>query len=302
VHLIDVKGMLMKYPKLRLRGGIASMGDELETMRDLQRVETLLAQMDEAGIDQSILYAVQAPMVYASNRFVHKLCQAHPDRFIGFASVDPNEPDAVEKLTQAVENYGLRGLKLHPALQKFSPDDRRIWPVYEKAAELDIPVVFHVGTTPFGDLVRLAHANPLTVDDVAVEFPTLRIMLTHLGTLWHNEAFMVTEKNPNVFIDTAAYLYEIPKILTPELLMRVGVEKFVFGTDFPMSFPGQPHRMKEFVDCIEGLGFDEPTREAIFHKNATELVEGRPILHESITLAEQAAKVFVRSLNPFRKG
>ena len=127
----------------------------------------------------------------------------------------PLAPDAPQTLKHAVEHLGLRGLKLHPPLQNFYPNSEAVFPVYQMAADLDIPIVFHVGTTPFGPMCRLSQADPILIDDVAREFPNLRIMLTHLGTLWHYEAFMVVEKNPIVFIDTAAYVHEIPQILTP---------------------------------------------------------------------------------------
>jgi hypothetical protein len=121
----------------------------------------------------------------------------------------------------------------------------------------------------------LAHANPILVDEVAVAFPELRLMLTHLGTLWHNEAFMVVEKNPNVFIDTAAYLYEIPTILTRDIVERIGPEKIIFGTDYPMPYAGRIHRMKDFVDCINGLELTEVERRQIFSENVEALLSGR---------------------------
>lgn len=274
-HLIEVERMLEKYADVALAGGVAVL-KEVEASFPLLAPEKLIEQMDEAGIQTTILYAVDAPIVYASNEYVHALCARYPDRFIGFASVNPLEADAPQRLEHAVREYGLLGLKLHPPLQQFAPDDRRVWPVYEKALELDIPVVFHVGTTPFGSLCRLAHANPLLVDEVAVAFPRLRMMLTHLGTLWHNEAFMVVEKNPNVFIDTAAYLSEIEAILTPDIVERIGTDKIIFGTDYPMPYGGRVHRLRDFVDCLMGLKFTEAQRRMVFSENVEALLHGRP--------------------------
>lgn len=273
VHLIELDKMVQRYPELALPGGIAVLRG-VECALPLLSPDALLAQMDEAGIARSILFAVEAPIVYASNEYVAALCSRHPDRFLGFASVDPRNPDAPGVLEQAVREMGLKGLKLHPPLQGFSPNDEAVFPVYEMALSLDIPVVFHVGTTPFGSLCRLAHANPVLIDDVAVRFPDLRIMLTHLGTLWHNEAFMVAEKNPNVFIDTAAYLDEIADILTPSLVERVGPGKFVFGTDYPMPSPGRPHRMRDFVGCLTGLELPTNVLKGIFEDNIEALLCG----------------------------
>jgi hypothetical protein len=251
-------------------------------MRDIELTLPLLSpsmlidQMKTAGIGKSVLYAVEAPMVYASNEYVSAMCENFPDKFIGFASVNPLEPEAPDILEAAIKTLNLKGLKLHPPLQNFFPNDPKVFPVYARAQALNIPVVFHVGTTPFGAMCRLSQADPLLIDDVAVEFPELRIMLTHLGTLWHHSAFMVVEKNPNVFIDTAAYLYEIPQILTQDLIGRIGEDKVIFGTDYPMPFSGQVHDMKRFVDCIQTLPLEEKTKERIFSLNFERLLYGNP--------------------------
>ncbi len=266
VHMIELEKMMQKNAGLKIPGGISVLQD-LEATLPLLSPQTLIAQMDEAGISKSVLYAVDAPIVYASNEYVQSLCAKFPDRLLGFASVNPNDADAVERLDKAINEQGLRGLKLHPPLQNFFPNDEAVFPIYEKALELKIPVVFHVGTTPFGSLSRLSQANPLLIDDVAVEFPELRIMLTHLGTLSHKEAFMVVEKNPNVYIDTSAYLYEIKEILTMDLVTRLGPNKIIFGTDYPMPYAGVIHQMKDFVECLKHLDLTEDVLDSIFCKN-----------------------------------
>lgn len=275
-HLIDLQGMLRKFGNVALPSGIAVF-EELDATLAMLQPEVLFAQMDEAGISRSVIYAVEAPIVYSSNEYVSELCNRFPDRLLGFASVDPKSKDAPAQLEHAVKNLGLKGLKLHPPLQHFYPNDEAIFPVYEKAVELNIPVVFHVGTTPFGSMCRLSHANPILIDDVAAQFPTLRIMLTHLGTLWHCEAFMVVEKNPNVFIDTAAYVYEIPQILTPDLITRIGPNKVVFGTDYPMPSANRPHRMKDFVDAIRGLEISDAIQRQFLSENFDRLLHGEPL-------------------------
>lgn len=290
VHMVDLEGMVRKYGGGTLPAGISVLSD-IEAVLPLLRPAALLAQMDAAGIARSVLYAVEAPIVYASNGYVHELCSQYPDRLIGFASVNPIQEGAAAVLEAAVKELGLRGLKLHPPLQGFAPNDPAVAPVYRKAVELDIPVVFHVGTTPFGSLCRLAHANPLLVDDVAVEFPDLRIMLTHLGTLWHNEAFMVVEKNPNVFIDTAAYLYEIPQILTADLLMRIGPNKVIFGTDYPMPCAGRLHQMREFVHCVGSLGLSSAALVGIFQDNFETFLCGAEGTGDGVSFTDLASQL-----------
>ena len=274
VHLIELQKMLQQDPELEISLDL-EVFKNLDQTLPLLNPQKLFEQMDEAGVTQTVLFACEAPIVYSSNEYVAALCRQFPDRLIGFASVNPLRDDAVEVIEQAVTQMGLKGLKFHPPLQNFYPNDERVFPVYRKAQELNVPVVFHVGTTPFGALAKLDQANPLLLDSVACAFPGLRIMLTHLGTLWHNEAFMVTEKNRNVFIDTAAYVYEIKALLNNNLIERVGADKFIFGTDYPMPFGNQVHRMKDFVDCILSLELSEDIKEKIFFRNFEALLNGR---------------------------
>ena len=271
VHMIEMAAL--NSNESILPAGI-SVYEHIEAAISTLKVETLIAQMDEAEIEQSVLFAVDAPIVYASNEYVKHLIDHHPKRFIGFASVTPYRTDATKTLEHAISDLGLQGLKLHPPLQQFYPNDKRVYPIYEKAMELDIPVVFHVGTTPFGDRCRLSMANPLLIDDVACDFPHLRIMLTHLGTLFHNEAFMVVEKHPNVFIDTAAYTYEIPQIININLIKRIGRHKIIFGTDYPSPFADELHNMKSFVDVIRSIGLPSDIEKDIFFDNFQRLLKG----------------------------
>jgi len=267
-HLIDTSKVFAaeSIHNLEYLKGIPAFSDMNEVKKMLS-AENFLQQMDEAGIEKSVLFAVDGPILTAGNSFVASLCAQYPQRFIGFASVNPTHANAVEKLKEAIEVYGLKGLKLHPPLQNFYPNDEAAWPVYKYAADRGIPVVFHVGSTPFGNLVKLKQADPILLDDVANAFPQLKIILTHLGTLWHNESFMIVEKHPNIYIDTAAYPYEIKELLTEKLIMRVGEEKFIFGTDFPMPYEGKLHRMKDFTDCIAELSISGELKERIFHIN-----------------------------------
>ncbi len=293
VHMIELEKMVERQGDLALPAGISVL-KEIEATLPLLDPKVLLAQMDEARISRSILYAVEAPIVYASNEYVAGLCEKYPDRLIGFASADPKASDAPAVLERAIRELGLKGVKFHPPLQDFFPDDESIFPVYRKLAELGVPVVFHVGTTPFGSLCRLSQANPLLLDEVAVRFPDLRILLTHLGTLWHNEAFMVVEKNPNVFIDTAAYLYEIPQLLTRDLVDRIGADKIIFGTDYPMPYAGRVHRMKDFTDCVSALDLPEETLRGIFAGNLNRLIYGDDQDRKAIRADDMARKAGAR--------
>jgi len=296
VHAIDLKGMMACYPGLSLPSNIASLS-HIEQTLPLTDPAVLLKQMDDAGIRQAVLFAVEAPIIYASNEYVASLCKEYPARFIGFASLDPNRNDAVDVLKKAIEKFQLKGLKLHPPLQNFFPNDERYFHIYQTARDLGIPVVFHVGSTPFGSLCKLSQANPLLIDDIAVAFPDLKIMLTHLGTLWQNEAFMVVEKNPNVFIDTASYLYELEELLTENLLARIGEDKVIFGTDYPMPSPTHGiHNMKAFVETVKHLPLSDIVKEKIFVRNFNRMLSSeKEQCPPPISLEDVMAKRFFES-------
>lgn len=267
-HIIDTSKVFAEenLSYLDYLKGIPTFADMDEVARMISK-ENLLAQMDNAGIGRSVVFAVDAPILTSGNEFVAELCSKHPDHFYGYASVNPNRNNAVDKLLEAIEHLKLIGLKLHPPLQNFYPNDKKVWPLYDAASQLGIPVVFHVGTTPFGNLVKLKQADPILLDEVANDFPDLKIVLTHLGTLWHNESFMIVEKHPNVYIDTAAYPYEITEILTEKTIQRIGEEKFIFGTDFPMPYEGKMHDLSDFVRCIQELKISQELKQRIFSGN-----------------------------------
>jgi len=274
VHMIEIKKVMLKMAISDVPAGI-TMFDNLQGTLSLLNIDALFSQMDEAGITKSVLFGCDAPILYSSNEYVTALCKKYPERLIGFASVDPKRKDAATIIGGAIKKLGLRGIKFHPPLQNFYPNDENVFPIYETAMALKVPIAFHVGSTPFGSLVRLDQANPILLDEVACKFPRLKVILTHLGTLWSDEAFMVVEKNPNVYVDTAAYVYEIPQLLTVETVARLGPKKLIFGTDYPTPFGGRTHKMKDFVEAVQDLKLPKDVIEGIFFNNFQELLGGK---------------------------
>jgi predicted TIM-barrel fold metal-dependent hydrolase len=175
-----------------------------------------------------------------SNDFVASCVTEHPDVFVGFASVDPNKGRAaVAELRRAASDLGLRGLKLHPSAQGFSPDDRTVYPLYDAAAELELPVVFHTGTTGLGAGLRggggikLGLSRPGLIDSVAADFPELSIVLAHPSWPWQDEQLAVAQHKGNVWIDLSGWS---PKRWAPELARAVLgplQDRCLFGTDYP---------------------------------------------------------------------
>ena len=196
-----------------------------------------------------VVFSVDAETVTGdrpdTNDYVAELVNAHPEQFIGFATVDPWKEDrAVAELERAVTQLGLKGLKLHPIHQAFFPDDTRFYPLYEKCVELGIPVLFHSGFAaagigmPGGGGMKLKYAAPIPhIDDIAADFPGLTVIMAHPAWPWVEEQIAVALHKPNVYIDLSGWAPRyIPQQLIHEANTRLQ-DKVLFGSDFPYLPP-----------------------------------------------------------------
>ena len=191
-----------------------------------------------------------------TNDYVAGIVKEHPDQFIGFASVDPWKGKAgVQELERSVKELGLRGLKLHPIHQSFFPNDTRFYPLYQKASELGVPVLFHSGFagagagTPGGAGLKLKYSAPIPcIDDVAADFPDLTVIMAHPAWPWIDEQIAVTLHKANVFLDLSGWAPRfIPEILIREANTRLQ-DKVLFGSDYPYI---QPDRWLREFDALE---------------------------------------------------
>jgi predicted TIM-barrel fold metal-dependent hydrolase len=137
----------------------------------------------------------------------------------------------------------MRGIKFHPSIQGFAPNDRSAYPLLEVAQELGVPALFHTGQTgigaglPGGGGIRLSLSNPMLLDDVAVEFPDLTIIMAHPSFPWQDEALAVATHKPRVYIDLSGWS---PKYFPPQLVQYANTllqDKVLFGSDYPLITP-----------------------------------------------------------------
>jgi uncharacterized protein len=189
-------------------------------------------------VERAIVLAFAAPAVgyVVPNECVADYVAQHPEKLIGFASVDPNDADAPAELRAAVTDLGLKGLKLGPVYQRFDPASDRAFAVYEVAQELGLPVIWHQGTTFVRD-APLALARPILLDEVARNFPRLKVVIAHLGHPWIEEAMATIRKHPTLFADVSA-LETRPWQYYNGLIaaLEYGVsDKLLFGSDYPFS-------------------------------------------------------------------
>ena len=208
-----------------------------------------------------------------SNEEVAESCAAHPDTLIPFASIDPFKGRAGRReARRLVTTHGVRGFKFHPSLQGFAPDDRMAYPLYEVIEELGIPAVFHTGQTGIGAGVRggggirLKYSNPMLVDDVAADFPDLRIILAHPSFPWQDEALAVATHKPLVHIDLSGWS---PKYFPPQLVRYANSllqDKVLFGSDYPVITPDR------WLADFAALDIKPAVRPKILKDNAARLL------------------------------
>jgi len=200
--------------------------------------ELTLGALQYAGVDKALCSAWWGPSgVLLSNDEVYELVSAHPDKLVGVGAVNLRKPmAAVAEVRRCVQELGFKGIRLLPWLWELPPDDRRYYPIYAACVENDVPFCLQVGHT--GPLRGSEYGRPIPyLDNVALDFPELKIVGGHIGYPWTDEMIALASKYPNVYIDTSAYK---PSRYPPQLvsyMQRHGRKKVLFGSNFPMIQP-----------------------------------------------------------------
>jgi predicted TIM-barrel fold metal-dependent hydrolase len=205
-----------------------------------------------------------------SNDFVSAMQKRHPDRIIqAWAAVDPFKgQQAIGEATRAIQELHMLGFHFHPIVGHFAVNDRRIYPLFEVINELNVPVLIDVGTTgmgagmPGGMGAKLRHAHPSAIDELAADFPNLKIVAAHPGWPWVDEMTAVALHKGNVFWEVSGWA---PKYFPPQLKTDIRgrlKDKILFGSDYP----SMPHArlLREWVE----LGYADDIMERVFHGNA----------------------------------
>jgi predicted TIM-barrel fold metal-dependent hydrolase len=233
-------------------------------------VDDMVRSMDEAGVELAALLAFDCETTHGwkvPNEMVADLVAQRPDRFVGFASVDPNKHQlAIEELEHAVRDLGMRGLKLHPPTQHFYPNDRAHYPLWAKAEELGIPVLVHTGHNQSGG--RMQYGDPTHLDEVALDFPNLRLILAHFGFPWVNQAISVTWIRRNCYLELSGWS---PKYI-PETVWKyakgIFPDRVLFGTDAPVM------SAQRWLRDFEEIDLPEDVKRKILYSNSRRLLFG----------------------------
>ncbi len=271
-HPVLIQEFAEKYPNYeRVAREIFNIGN------NFQPLETFFLQMDVAGIDRAVLLPIDCRRArkdaVSSNEQVAELC-GRSKRFIGFASVDPLRKGAAWELENAVKKLGLKGLKLDSALQDFQPHDRKVFPVYEAAAALGVPLLIHTGMS-WAPETPLERGHPMLLEQPIRRYPQLPFVLAHFGWPWVWEATALALKYPNVYLDTSCLYYDSPKEfyqfvfskqIPTTLIERSLRNKIVFGSNYPRV------EIKNMVYALKNLGLTGECLKKILRDNAERLL------------------------------
>ncbi len=227
--------------------------------------ERLIKILDDANVRYAVILAENAPAAtgIVRNEYVAEFCRDE-ERFIPFASINPNTSrNIVEEMEKAYE-MGCRGLKLLPSYMYFYPNEARVYRLYEKCSDLRIPVMFHTGTSVFRN-VRQKYADPIHLDDVAVDFPDLTIVMAHSGRgIWYDTAFMLARLHDNIYLEISGLP---PKKLLEYFPRLEELEnKVIFGSDFPSA------DIKRNIRDIRSLPISERAKKKILGLNAARIL------------------------------
>ncbi|MCZ8129843.1 MAG: amidohydrolase family protein [Steroidobacteraceae bacterium] len=242
-------------------------------------VSDYLRKMDRAGIERSLLIAVRAGDLNVRLSFelpyerVAKVCAKYPDRFSGLAGVDPFRGIAqLRDLDYAVNELGFVGAHLYPHWFGLPPDHAKYYPIYARCEELGIPIMMQIGhNLVYSRERRLPSVGkPITLDQVAIDFPTLKLLGIHIGVPWTEEAISMAWKHENVYLAGDAYA---PKHWPKNFVHYAntyGSHKVLFGTDWPVIDP------ERAVEEVKALNLRPESFQKLMRDNALAVFDRLP--------------------------
>jgi predicted TIM-barrel fold metal-dependent hydrolase len=235
-----------------------------------QTLEDFVKAFTSAGIDKAVIVPMDMTTEYGAqlgtNEDIARMMNKFPEKLIGFSSVDPRRKDAVQVLEHAVESLKLKGLKLVPPLQKFDISDRKYDPLWEKALDLNIPVWTHAGHQASVPTSVAKYGHPILIDEVARRYPDLTIIMGHLSAPWFMDAWSLTLRHENVYLDVSVW-YSLYPYFPWSAYTDNGIEhKLLFATDFPFT----PFNIG--IQAVKNLSISEEFKRKILGENAQKLL------------------------------
>ncbi len=263
---------VLEYIRDEYKGDIWALVKEVLTPAGLRPF------LQQNGIDWAVALAEVNPVTTGNtpNEYVAELCaqaNALPDpptgprgRLLPFASLNPFVVnDLADELERLVTEFGFRGFKVYPVYQHHYVNDSRMYPLYARAQELGVPMLVHTGSSVFKG-ARIKYGDPLHLDDVAIDFPRLTILMAHSGRpFWYAQAFWMARRHENVYMEISGLPGKKLLEYFPDLERLA--DKVVYGSDWP----GNPY-LRRNVEAIGALPLKAETKEKILWKNAARIL------------------------------
>lgn len=270
MYYVATPDFIQRWTDAKKNELICRMERAIGSLPSFDTIDLMLQKMDEANVER--VFITQTKMWSYRNRWMYmdttledvtQYTTKHPDRFVGLAGYNPFRiPESLKEIEVAVKEHGFKGVYVHIYGFDIPLHDRKMYPLYAKCVELDIPVSLQVGHVL--EAMPSEHGRPIYLDQVASDFPELKIIGAHTGWPWVEELISICYKWDNIYFGIDAWL---PKYLKPEILQfigsRMGQERCVWGTN------GLP--WDKSLSQLNQLGLKEEAKNRLLRENAIEL-------------------------------
>ncbi len=239
-----------------------------------QTVPEVVADLDRYNVEWAVITGRDCETTYgarSNNDSVIEFVRQFPNKFIGFIGLDPHKGmRAIHELKASVTELGMRGAAVDPYLAQIYANDAKYYPIYAKCCELDVPIIFTTGPATLVPNAIIDHVAPRYIDFVARDFPELKIVISHGGYPWVNEAITVAQRNRNVFIDLSEYEFSPMAEAYVEAANTMIGDKILFASAHPFV------DFREALQKYEKLPFKPEVKQKIMYDNAAKLLGLKP--------------------------
>jgi predicted TIM-barrel fold metal-dependent hydrolase len=250
--------------------GRRSMEKFFDVLRTKVSIKDYVEQMDKWDIEKAVIVSYNLTTAYGvcivTNDDIADFVTQYSNRFIGYACIDIPAPDALQQLEYAIESLDLKGVKVLPPGQKFDISDSKYNPLWEKMIDLDIPLWTHTAQLKSIINATTRYGHPLLVDELAIRYPQLTIVMGHMGVPWMWDAWSVVERNPNVYVDISAYAKLYPWFPFDAYSAYNLEQKVLFASDHPLI------HWNEIIPAVKALPISEGFKRKILYDNAKKLL------------------------------
>jgi len=242
---------------------------DMELTRADNSVDRLLQDMDECHINKALIMANE----FTSNEFLSNVVKTHPKRLVGFARVtNPRGNQSMAELEKAVNELGLKGLKLHPGTQAITPIDQKVLPLIKRAAELNVPILIHTGGWPPG---YFRYCLVEHIDTLKKKVPKATLIIGHMGLQRFLDLLSILPFSQGVYAEISWGLTMIADLFgidfATRFIRKIGVNNVVFGSDWV----GTNNEMKAQLSTIEKMSLTREERNKILGENIRKILDGK---------------------------